>query len=71
MKLAVYLKVNEITHNEFTNMANKKGYMFSKHALAKWCNGQRIPRKDEMEMLHRLTKRNVEPNDFYNIHLAK
>jgi hypothetical protein len=69
MKLSVWLKENDATHQSFTNYANGKGVMFSKHAVAKWCNGQRIPRKDEMENIHRLTEGGVEPNDFYNLGL--
>jgi len=71
MKLSVWLKQNDATHQSFTNYANNRGVNFSKHAVAKWCNGQRIPRKDEMESIHRLTEGGVQPNDFYNIHLAK
>jgi hypothetical protein len=71
MKLSAWLKKNDATHQSFTDYANMKGVMFSRHAVAKWCNGQRIPRKDEMESIYRLTKKEVQPNDFYNIHLVK
>ena len=69
MKLSVWLKENDATYESFTDYANMKGVMFSKHAVAKWCIGQRIPRKDDMENIHRLTEGGVEPNDFYNLGL--
>jgi len=67
MKLGTWLKDNKYTHATFIDMANKHGASFTIHALAKWCRGVRIPRKDEMENLHKLTKGNVQPNDFYNL----
>jgi len=69
MKLPVWLKENNATYQSFTDYANGKGVMFSVHAVAKWCLGKRIPRKDEMESIYRLTEGGVEPNDFYNLGL--
>ena len=60
MKLGTWLKDNKYTHESFIDMANK-------NALAKWCRGVRIPRKEEMQTLNKLTKGNVQPNDFYNL----
>ena len=39
--------------------------MFSKHAVNKWCNNQRIPGKKEMLRIVEITNRKVLPNDFY------
>ena len=67
MKLGTWLKDNKYTHESFIDMANKHGASFTIHALAKWCRGVRIPRKEEMQTLNKLTKGNVQPNDFYNL----
>ena len=66
MKLSAWLKQNEMTQREFLVYAvNNCGADFSFHALAKWCNGQRIPRPAEMKIIHHATKGSVQPNDFY------
>ena len=67
MKLGTWLKDNNHTHNTFVNYAYEKGASFSIHALAKWCRGVRIPRKEEMQIIYDLTDGNVTPNDFYNL----
>lgn len=71
MKLSAYLKDAQITHREFTSACAKKGLAFSTHALAKWCSGQRIPRKDEMHIIYHATNGNVTANDFYDLPIAK
>jgi len=70
MKLSVYLKQENITHKQFTENCAKGGFVFSTHALAKWCNGQRIPRKDEMHTIFKATDGNVTANDFYDLPIA-
>lgn len=39
-------------------------------ALRKWYSGDRIPRKDQMDRIARVTRGLVLPNDFYGIHGA-
>ena len=61
MKLNAYLKENGITYPQFAEQSQ----MFSKHAVNKWCNNQRIPSKKEMLRIVEITERKVLPNDFY------
>tara|TARA_Y100000114_G_C11549646_1_gene226555 strand:- start:206 stop:400 length:195 start_codon:yes stop_codon:yes gene_type:complete len=61
MKLNAYLKHEGISYPEFA----EKSKMFSKHAVNKWCNNQRIPGKKEMLRIVEITNRKVLPNDFY------
>ena len=67
MRLSTWLKENRITHQGFLTMAQDAGMEFSIHAINKWCNGQRIPRPEEMRAIHSLTKGAVQPNDFYGL----
>jgi len=67
MRLTEYLKANKITQQNFLQCAIDVGGEFSIHAVSKWCQGQRIPRQDEMYIIYRLTDGQVTPNDFYNL----
>ena len=55
MKLSEYLKENKITYVKFWEKANKHKNI-SLSALSKWCQGQRIPRKEEMQVIYKITK---------------
>ena len=69
MKLSAWLKENKMTQKEFLVVAHGDyGGNFSYHALAKWCNGQRVPRTDDMKVIYEATKQSVSPNDFYQLH---
>ena len=35
--------------------------------FAKWITGVRIPRRDDMLTIYKITEGEVEPNDFYGI----
>jgi|TARA_R110000803_G_C11832863_1_gene303527 hypothetical protein len=66
MKLSAWLKENKMTQKQFLELAHKShSGNFSYHALVKWSSGQRIPRFDDMKVIHEATKGNVTPNDFY------
>lgn len=67
MKITEWLKKNNLTHQEFIEKSEQEGCHISKGALQKWCAGQRIPRKDEMEKIYNLTNKKVKPNDFYDL----
>ena len=67
MKLSQYLKENKITQDEFLSMSKEFGGSFSIHAVSKWCQGQRIPRQDEMRIIYKITDGEVTPNDFYSL----
>ena len=68
MKLSAWLKENDMTQREFLRYATEHhGGQFTFHALAKWCNGQRIPRQADMRVIHRATFGSVTPNDFYGL----
>lgn len=71
MNLSTWLKANRITHQGFISMAEEAGATFSIHALNKWCNGQRIPRPEDMRAIHQLTDGAVQPNDFYGLRSAE
>jgi|TARA_B110000285_G_scaffold198330_1_gene230679 hypothetical protein len=66
MKLSAWLKENNLTQKQFLDLASTKhSGEFSYHALVKWCSGQRIPRTEDMKVIHQATDGNVTPNDFY------
>lgn len=66
MKLGAWLKENSMTQREFLQLATERHQgNFTFHALAKWCNGQRIPRPDDMNVIFEATNGSVSPNDFY------
>ena len=67
MRLKDYLKSQGLTQQEFVSLAEEQNAEFSYFAVQKWCNGQRIPRKDEMATIYRLTDGAVQPNDFYRL----
>ena len=67
MKLATWLKQNQMTQQKFLDESKSLGYNFSIHAVVKWCSGRRIPRAPEMKAIHKVTEGNVAPNDFYGL----
>lgn len=67
MKLGIWIKENGLTQETFVEYSHKRGAGFSRHAVAKWCSGARVPRPDEMRTLYEVTDRAVTPNDFYGL----
>ena len=67
MKLGIWIKENGLTQESFVEYSRAKGAGFSRHAVAKWCSGARVPRPDEMRRIYELTMRQVGPNDFYGL----
>tara|TARA_R100001015_G_C4622014_1_gene179362 strand:+ start:744 stop:1088 length:345 start_codon:yes stop_codon:yes gene_type:complete len=68
MKLSAWLKENDMTQKQFLYYVTRNhNGSFSSHAIAKWCNGQRIPRPHDMKIIHRATFGAVTPNDFYGL----
>lgn len=67
MKLGIWIKANGLTQETFVQFSRNQGAGFSKHAVAKWCAGSRVPRPDEMRVIYELTNRQVQPNDFYGL----
>ena len=67
MKFNEWLQKEGWSQNKFQNEAGRLGYDVSQSAIAKWSCGQRIPRKDEMKMIVKLTKNEVSANDFYEV----
>jgi hypothetical protein len=66
MKLSAWLKENNLTQKQFLDLAsNNHSASFSYHDLVKWCSGQRIPRPEDMKVIHKATSGKVTPNDFY------
>lgn len=67
MKLGIWIKANGLTQETFVQFSRNRGAAFSKHAVAKWCAGSRVPRPDEMRTIYQLTNQQVQPNDFYGL----
>lgn len=67
MKLSIWLKKEGLTHDDFLLYLQNNDASVSKGAIDKWCNGQRIPRKDDMRKIYTVTNGEVTANDFYNI----
>ena len=67
MKFNVWLQKEGWSQNKFQAEAEELGFAVSQSAIAKWSCGQRIPRKDEMQMIVKLTKSEVNANDFYDV----
>ena len=71
MKLGTWIKENGLTHESFVRFSHERGALFSKHAVAKWCAGSRMPRPEEMRTIYELTGHEVQPNDFYRLQKLK
>jgi hypothetical protein len=67
MKLSEWLKKEGLTHDDFLVYLQNNDAIVSKGAIDKWCNGQRIPRKDDMRKICTVTNGEVSANDFYDI----
>lgn len=66
MKLKDYLKEEQHTQMSFIEQIEMAtGNRIPQGTLAKWILGSRIPRKNEMQMLYKMTEGAVQPNDFY------
>ncbi len=66
MKLKDYLKEEQHTQMSFIEQIEMAtGNRIPQGTLAKWILGSRIPRKNEMQMLYKITEGAVQPNDFY------
>jgi len=67
MKLSEWLKKEGLTHDDFLVYLQNNDTHVSKGAIDKWCNGHRIPRKDDMIKICTATNGQVTANDFYDI----
>lgn len=67
MKLGIWIKENGLTQESFVEYSRAKGAGFSRHAVAKWCSGARVPRPEEMRTIYKITGCQVQPNDFYGL----
>lgn len=62
MKLADYLKSNDLTEKDFGDLIGK-----SQAAVNRYCQGERIPGKDVMTRIVTVTGGQVQPNDFFGV----
>ncbi len=69
MKLGIWIKENGLTQESFVTYSQSRGAGFSRHAVAKWCSGARVPRPEEMRTIYAVTDNQVQPNDFYGLQL--
>jgi len=68
MKLKEYLKFEKHTQKSFINLIEMAtGNKIPQSTLAKWITGVRIPRKNDMIIIYKVTEGEVQPNDFYEI----
>ena len=68
MKLREYLKQEGMTQYAFIDLIEMAtGKTVPQGTLAKWILDVRVPRKNDMEMLFKVTDGKVQPNDFYNL----
>ena len=61
MQLRQYLKDKNLTAEKFGVLAG-----VSKHAVGKWCRGERFPRPEVMSKIIEVTEGAVGPEDFYD-----
>lgn len=59
MKLATYLEKNRMTEAEFGEAIGQ-----SEHAVKKWLNGQRFPKRSNLVQIARATNGKVTASDF-------
>ena len=62
MKLSEWMKRKKLSCGQ---TAKKFGIINSTNVW-RYCNGQRIPRKNEMKKIYLGTDREIKPNDFYD-----
>ena len=62
MKLKKYLTTNKMTYSD---MAEKLGLSIS--SVHHFCVGKRIPCRKTMRKIYKVTDKQVEPNDFYDL----
>ena len=65
MKLSTWLKDQRLTHQEFRELCMLAGSTVSIHAIHKWCSHERMPRRPEMQTIHKITEGAVTADDFY------
>ena len=68
MLLISWIKDKGMSQQDFHEFARENGSGYSIHSVYKWCNGKRIPRPDEMQLIHKITDGQVSANDFYGLH---
>ena len=62
MTLAEFLDANNLTASEFARQIT-----VSPETVSRYCNRERVPRKDEMQRIFDATEGKVTPNDFYDL----
>ena len=69
MKLQEYLQDHNLTHSDFQKEALKEDADISQGAIAKWVLDKRIPRREDMQAIFKVTNGKVTPMDFYDLPL--
>tara|TARA_A100001391_G_scaffold179136_3_gene143939 strand:+ start:2664 stop:2876 length:213 start_codon:yes stop_codon:yes gene_type:complete len=68
MHLRDYLKNQKHTQMSFIDLVEMAtNVRIPQGTLAKWVTGTRIPRKEEMQIIYKVTEGSVQPNDFYEL----
>lgn len=63
MKLSAYMRKHDLSAERFAEMIGD----CSVSGLRKWISGERLPRKDQVERIHKVTLGEVSAPDFYNL----
>jgi len=71
MKLITWIKDKEMSQQDFHVLSVERGGSYSIHSVYKWCNGNRIPRVDEMRFIYEITEGEVSANDFYGLQKSR
>ena len=68
MHLRDYLKNQKHTQMSFIDLVEMAtNVRIPQGTLAKWVTGTRIPRKEEMQIIYKVTEGSVQPNEFYEL----
>jgi len=67
VRLRTWLKDQSLTYDAFRQLMNDRGAACSRHAISKWANGVRIPRREDMAVIYAVTDGIVTANDFYDL----
>lgn len=67
MRLQAYLKLKELSPEEFAERITARGVRSSPHGVRKWIAGERTPRKRAMQAIIEETGGAVMSADFFDV----
>lgn len=63
MKLSAYMRKHDLSIEQLAEMIGD----CSVSGLRKWLSEERVPRKDQIERINKVTKGEVRADDFYDL----